>query len=92
VLAGAGVAFLPTCAAAFIPGIVMLGENPAASPKLYLVYDPAIARVARAERVLEWLKGIFSPTANPWFSDEFIHPREFKMYPGAGVLAYQPPD
>ena len=92
VLAGAGVAFLPTCAAAFIPNIVMLGETPAASPKLYLVYDPAIARVARAERVLEWLKDIFAPANNPWFGEHFIHPREFAMHPGAGRLTYQPPD
>ena len=92
VLAGAGVAFLPTCAAAFIPNIVMLGEAPAASPKLYLVYDPAIARVARASRGLEWLRDIFAPAANPWFGEDFIHPREFASHSGAGKFIYHPPD
>ena len=92
VLAGAGIAFLPTCAAAFIPNIVMLGEEPAASPKLYLVYDPAIARVARAKSVLEWLQDIFSASTNPWFAEEFVHPREFAMRPGAGKLLYEAPD
>ncbi|HVV34905.1 MAG TPA: LysR family transcriptional regulator [Vitreimonas sp.] len=92
VLAGAGIAYLPTCAAAFIQGIVMLGEAPAASPKLYLVYDPAIARVARAERVLSWLKSIFACQANPWFGEVFVHPREFALHPGAGALSYAPPD
>lgn len=90
-LAGAGIAFLPTCAAAFIPNIKMLGEEPAASPKLYLVYDPNIARVARARDVLDWLKDIFAPAANPWFADVFVHPREFAMREGAGMLNYDPP-
>lgn len=92
VLAGAGIAFMPTCAAAFIPNIVMLGEEPAASPRLYLVYDPALARIARARSVLEWIKEIFDPAANPWFAEEFIHPREFAMQPGTGKLGYQPPE
>lgn len=92
VLAGAGIAFLPTCAAAFIPNIVMLGDAPAASPKLYLVYDPALARVARVAKVLDWLKDMFSPTSNPWFGETFIHPRDFAMHPGAGALGYQAPD
>ncbi|MEZ5961383.1 MAG: LysR family transcriptional regulator [Hyphomonadaceae bacterium] len=92
VLAGAGIAFLPTCAASFIPSITMLGEEPAASPKLYLVYDPAIARVARAKSVLDWLKDIFSPASNPWFADDFIHPRDFAMRRGAGTLSYEAPE
>jgi hypothetical protein len=70
----------------------MLGEEPAASPKLYLVYDPAIARVARAKNVLEWLKDIFAPATNPWFAEEFVHPREFTMQPGLGKLSYEAPD
>lgn len=92
VLAGAGIAFLPTCAAAFIPNIVMLGEEPSASPKLYLVYDPAISRVARAKSVIEWLHDVFSASTNPWFAEEFVHPREFAMSPGAGRLSYEAPD
>lgn len=92
VVAGAGIAFLPTCAAAFMPNIAMLGEAPAASPKLYLVYDPAIARVARAKSVLDWLKDIFAPADNPWFAEEFVHPREFAMQSGAGKLSYEAPE
>ena len=92
VLAGAGIAFLPTCAAAFIPNITMLGAEPSASPQLYLVYDPAIARVARAKSVIDWLKDTFAPANNPWFAQEFIHPREFAMRQGAGILSYEAPD
>jgi len=90
-LAGSGIAFLPTCAAAFIPGIVMLGEQPAASPRLYLVYDPNVARIARARAVLDWLKEIFSSSLHPWFGEEFVHPREFALTPGAGRLSYEAP-
>lgn len=91
-LSGAGIAFLPTCAAAFIPNIIMLGEAPAASPKLYLVYDPNVARIARARAVIDWLKETFAGDANPWFGEEFVHPREFALSPGAGRLGYEPPD
>lgn len=91
VLAGAGIAFLPTCAAAFIPNLAMLGEAPAASPKLFLVYDPNVARIARANAVITWLKNIFAPRDNPWFSDTFVHPREFAMRADAGRLEFIAP-
>lgn len=92
VMAGAGIAFLPTCAASFIPNLVMLSEAPAASPKLYLVYDAAVARTTRAKSVLTWLQDIFAPASNPWFADEFVHPREFSMHSGAGTMTFEPPE
>lgn len=91
VLAGAGIAFMPICAAAFIPGIVMLGEEASASPRLYLVYDPAVARVKRARAVLDWLKRAFDPISHPWFAEDFIHPRDFAMCRGEGRLDYEAP-
>lgn len=74
---GGGIGMMPTALAATIPGLVMLGDQPAASPKLWLVYHQDIARIARVRRVIEWLKDCFDPKKNPWFRPEFIHPREF---------------
>jgi DNA-binding transcriptional LysR family regulator len=92
VLAGAGIAFMPTCAAAFIPSLTMIGEAPAASPMIYLVYDPKIARVERARKLIEWLKEVFDPRTNPWFRSDFVHPREFAMRGAIGRLDFTPPE
>lgn len=92
VLSDAGIAFMPTCGAAFIPNLVMLGESPVSSPTLYMVYDPAMARVARARKVMDWLKGeVFNPDANPWFRESFVHPRHFDPTARLGSLVFEPP-
>ena len=91
-LANGGVTFIPTFTAAYFEGLVMLGDKPAASPVLYLVYDPRISRVARVARVIHWLKSIFDAESYVWFQDDFVHPREFAMAPGAGRLCFDPPE
>lgn len=91
VLGHGGITYIPTFTASYFEGLVMLGDRPVASPVLYLVYDPRIARVARAARVLDWLKEIFSAESNPWFQVDFVHPREFSMHPSAGLLKFEAP-
>lgn len=91
VLAGAGVAFVPTFVAAVFEDVEVIGETAVASPILYLVYDPRTARVARCEAVLGWLRQAFDPLANPWFQTDFVHPREFEPGAGAGKIAFVPP-
>jgi DNA-binding transcriptional LysR family regulator len=92
VLSDAGIAFMPTCAAAFIPNMVMLGEGPVSSPTLYMVYDSATARVARAKKVMTWLKDdVFDARTNPWFRDEFVHPRYFEPNEELGSLEFRAP-
>lgn len=78
VQAGAAIGQLPTCAARFMPDLVMLSEAPIASPKLLLAYRVEVGRIARVKRVIDWIKSVFDPTDNPWFRSEFIHPREFE--------------
>ena len=91
VLSHGGIAFLPTFVASFFEGLVMLGETPAASPVLYLVHSPRVARVARASEVLDWLKDVFDGDTNAWFQQDFVHPREFAMCGSAGRFAFAPP-
>lgn len=88
ILAGAGVAFLPTFAMAMFDGVEAISDMAVASPILYLVYDPRTARVARCEAVLKWLRDVFNPAENPWFQADFVHPRDFKP---AGRLSFTPP-
>lgn len=78
VQSGAAIGQLPTCAVSFMPDLVMLSEIPIASPKLLLVYRVDVGRIARVQRVIEWIKAIFDPTENPWFRPDFVHPREFE--------------
>jgi hypothetical protein len=92
VLSDAGIAFMPTCAAAFIPNLVMLGDAPVSSPTLYMVYDPATARVARAKKIMTWLKDeVFDPRSNPWFREEFVHPNYFEPNEALGSLEFCAP-
>lgn len=92
VLASAGVAFLPSFMTAMFDGLEMIGDMSVASPVLYLVYDPRVARVARCEAVLSWLRGVFNPATNPWFQSDFVHPRDFRSDGRAGRLQFTPPE
>lgn len=87
-----GIAFMPTYVASYYEGLVMIGEEPTASPMLYLVHDPRLGRVARAAEVLAWLKAMFEPARQPWFHPDFVHPREFAMRGDAGRLSVDPPE
>ena len=69
----------------------MIGDTTVASPVLYLVYDPRVARVARCEAVLNWLREAFDPDTNPWFQSDFVHPREFGPIGPAGSMRFTPP-
>ncbi len=88
VSANAGLAYLPTFVAAMFKDFVMLGRTPAASPILYLVYDPRVARVARCEVVLRWIRQMFSADANPWFQPEFVHAEDFGDAVPSGILSF----
>jgi len=77
---GAGIASLPTYALTIDPELEMLDFEPVAHPVLYLRHRPAAERQGRIKRVKEWLLSLFDPTEQPWFRDEFIHPRDFHAY------------
>jgi DNA-binding transcriptional LysR family regulator len=91
VLSDAGISFLPTFVAAMFEDLQTIGETSVAAPVLYLVYDPRVARVARCEAVLTWLREAFDPATNPWFQSDFVHPREFAVNNHAGRLRFTPP-
>lgn len=91
ILAGSGVAFMPTFVAAYFDGLVPLTEEPAASPVLYLVYDPRLSEVSRAALVIAWIKRLFDPLTHPYFATDFVHPRDFHFGGDAGCLKFDPP-
>jgi DNA-binding transcriptional LysR family regulator len=75
---GVGLGVLPTFVATFEPELVMLDLEPMAHPVLFLRHEPVALRQSRVQRVKEWLQEVFDPTYQPWYRDEFIHPREFE--------------
>ena len=75
---GVGLGILPTSVALMEPDLVMLDLEPMAHPVLFLRHDPAAVRQSRVQRVRDWLLEVFDPAAQPWYRDEFIHPRDFE--------------
>lgn len=45
--------------------------------ELYYYYHASARRSPSVQTSIGWLKNAFSPDRNPWFSDRFVHPRDF---------------
>jgi hypothetical protein len=45
-------------------------------------YHPDAAKIARVRSLMDWLTEVFSPKKYPWFTDEFIHPRNLPAAAG----------
>lgn len=81
VLAGIGVAGMPTVMCALYPDLVMVGES-FAPVELSLVYHRDIERIPRIKVVLKWLEAVFDQKTKPWYRREFVPPSEFTKFPG----------
>tara|TARA_R110000868_G_scaffold229089_1_gene482039 strand:+ start:34740 stop:35720 length:981 start_codon:yes stop_codon:yes gene_type:complete len=75
---GGGIAMAPTYLAALYPDeLVVLDYDIRQDVRFWLKYMPGSQRVGRTKCVGDWITGIFDPTNNPWFREEFCHPGEF---------------
>jgi DNA-binding transcriptional LysR family regulator len=79
---GAGIGPLPTYVARYEPELVMLDLELTAHPVLFLRHDPASVRQTRVQKVKDWLIEVFDPTSQPWYREEFVHPRDFDRLAG----------
>jgi DNA-binding transcriptional LysR family regulator len=75
---GAGIGGLPTYILTFEPDLVMLDFEPMAHPILYLRHRASAERQSRVMRVKEWILGLFDAADQPWYREEYIHPRDFE--------------
>lgn len=76
VLAGIGIAGMPTVLAAIYPELVMIGD--AVEPvEMSLVYHRDIERIPRIKVVLKWLEAVFDQKTKPWYRREYVSPSEF---------------
>jgi len=81
VLAGIGLAGMPSVLASIYPELVMVGE--AVEPlELSLVYHRDIERIPRIKVVLKWLEAVFDQKTKPWYRREFVPPNEFAPFLG----------
>jgi DNA-binding transcriptional LysR family regulator len=53
---------------------------------IWLTYHPGVKKIARVQRVIDWLVASFDSREFPWFRDDFIHPNDLaKEYRGSPV-------
>jgi DNA-binding transcriptional LysR family regulator len=77
---GAGISSLPTYVAHVDPRLIMLEHGDLASMRFWLVFNGARGEIPRVRETISWLRGVFDKRDNPWFREEFIHPREFARH------------
>jgi DNA-binding transcriptional LysR family regulator len=87
---GGGIALLPTY-------VHSLGKNmeplmlPEVAPiRFWLTYTERVRRLARAQIVIDWLRGLFNQKFSPWFRPNFIHPLSADQDDTAVDLASSP--
>jgi len=74
---GAGIAALPSGVVRLAPELVMLGQRPVASVRLWMGYRRERAK-GRVRLVIDWLKSLFEAREHGWYRPEFLHPDEFR--------------
>ena len=85
---GGGIAMAPTyLAALYADELVVLDYDFHQDIKVWLKYMPGSQGIGRIKCVGDWITGIFNRRNNPWFREEFCHPREFC---GIDVIRPQP--
>ena len=76
-LSGSVLVGMPSFIALYDPRLQMVNAPPAVQVRFYLVYREAMRESRRLRVVVDWIKSIFERSKNPWFRDEFVHPRDF---------------
>jgi len=75
--AGAGIAAMPTYVAALAPHLVAIEPPLNLRFDVHATFEPEARARPTVAALLDWLERCFDPGDNPWFRDEFVHPRDF---------------
>jgi DNA-binding transcriptional LysR family regulator len=78
--AGAGIGVVPTYAgliATRIEPVDIIGMR--FTSDIWLVRHTDTAKIPRVRHLVDWLVEAFAPKLYPWFSNEFIHPRDLPV-------------
>jgi DNA-binding transcriptional LysR family regulator len=71
---GGGIALLPTYVHDLGKNIVPLSLPEVAPIRFWLTYTERVRRIARAQIVIDWLRGLFDQRQHPWFRPNFVLP------------------
>lgn len=75
---GGGIAMAPTyLAALYADELVLLDYDFHQDIRFWLKYMPGSQGIGRIKCVGDWIADLFDRRTNPWFREEFCHPREF---------------
>jgi DNA-binding transcriptional LysR family regulator len=84
---GAGIGWLPTYVPALGDPLIPLDVGVKFELDIWLAYHPEAKKIARVRRLIEWTVQSFDGRKYPWFSDEFVHPKDLqKAYKDAEPL------
>lgn len=87
IVSGAGIGILPTYIEAVRDDLTVLDIVPAYPIDIWITYHADAKKIPRVRKTIEWLIEAFDPRRNPWFRDEFIHPRKFAKLHKSGLTA-----
>jgi DNA-binding transcriptional LysR family regulator len=73
---GLAIGGLPTYAAAVAPDLIPVDVGIRHYVDIWMTYHPDARTARRVSIFIDWLRTLFDPKRYPWFSDEFVHPRE----------------
>jgi DNA-binding transcriptional LysR family regulator len=84
---GAGIGWLPTYVPALGDPLIPLDIGVQFELDIWLAYHPDAKKIARVRQLIDWTVQCFDGRKYPWFSDEFVHPRDLqKAYKEAEPL------
>jgi len=69
----------------------MLDLEPLSHPRLFLRHRHMIENQRRVKLVKDWLMDVFDSTDQPWFREEFVHPKDFQRYLPEAPQTTRPP-
>ena len=77
-LAGAGIATVPSFFCHLYPELTLLKPDMAVPIRIWLISHRETMSSARVQKVTAWLQSLFETKTNPWFRDEYVAPARFR--------------
>ncbi|MBK8199019.1 MAG: LysR family transcriptional regulator [Acidobacteria bacterium] len=74
---GGGIGILPSYMAVLDPRLVALDLPETAPVKFWINYTERVRRLPQGKLLIDWLRKLFDMPEAIWFSDEFVHPRDY---------------
>src|SRR5258708_16875456 len=75
---GAGIGWLPTYVPALGDPLIPLDIGVKFELDIWLAYHPDAKKIPRVKQLIEWTVQSFDGHKYPWFSDEFVHPKDLQ--------------